>query len=275
MPFAHTEHVGDGADTTFSIGFPYLQKAFLIVEVDALELDLGVDWDVDGGGTNVVFDVAPANGAEIMIRRETDRDTKIVDWTSGARITERNLDRADDQLFHILQEIDDDIGGAEENANSAELDAAAAASSAASATASAAAAAASAAMIGTFNLTGPTTGDAIVWSGTEWVDGEPGTMELDDLTDVVITTPATGAVLTYDGANWIDAAPAGVTDLVAPAISLVNTTGTGAGSVGADTTVSVVVPATGNYRIAVKALIYAQIEQNNAPDGIGERDGHP
>lgn len=41
-------------------------------------------------------------------------------------------------------------------------------------------------------------------TGLEWGTVSSGASALDDLTDVVITTPAAGAALVFDGTNWID-----------------------------------------------------------------------
>jgi len=52
--------------------------------------------------------------------------------------------------------------------------------------------------------TAPTSGEALVWDGTKWVNGTVSTVgNLDDLSDVDTTGKATGDSLRYDGNDWI------------------------------------------------------------------------
>ena len=50
----------------------------------------------------------------------------------------------------------------------------------------------------------PTSGEALVWDGTKWVNGTVSTVgDLDDLSDVDTTGKQTGDCLRYDGNDWI------------------------------------------------------------------------
>lgn len=52
--------------------------------------------------------------------------------------------------------------------------------------------------------TTPTTGEALVWDGTKWVNGTVSTVgNLDDLSDVDTTGKAKGDSLRYDGVEWV------------------------------------------------------------------------
>ena len=58
-------------------------------------------------------------------------------------------------------------------------------------------------------LTSPTSGQALVYNGTKFVNqtisgGGGGASKLDDLSDVVITTPTTNQTLVYNGTNFIN-----------------------------------------------------------------------
>jgi hypothetical protein len=56
----------------------------------------------------------------------------------------------------------------------------------------------------------PTVGQVLKWNGTNWVPGSDieggagGAVDLDGLTDVVITSPSVGQVLKWNGSQWIN-----------------------------------------------------------------------
>lgn len=56
--------------------------------------------------------------------------------------------------------------------------------------------------------TPPDDGDVLIWDDATdtWVPGPPGavSLELDDLTDVIIAAPAEGDMLRYDGSDWVN-----------------------------------------------------------------------
>ena len=59
-------------------------------------------------------------------------------------------------------------------------------------------------------LTSPSSGQSLVWSGTNWVNSTVsggsggGATNLDGLVDVVITTPSSGQVLYFNGTSWVN-----------------------------------------------------------------------
>jgi hypothetical protein len=60
-------------------------------------------------------------------------------------------------------------------------------------------------------VTTPTSGQALTFNGTSWVNGDvasPATT-LDGLTDVTITTPTSGQALTFNGTSWVNGATVG------------------------------------------------------------------
>lgn len=93
---------GDGVTTTYPIPFSYLRQAFVKVEVNSIDLLTPGSWYFSSG--SVVFRTAPADGASIKIRRETQGDTRMVNFQDGAVLSEAELDLSADQLFHLLQE---------------------------------------------------------------------------------------------------------------------------------------------------------------------------
>ena len=94
---------GDGAQVDFTVTFDYTARSFVEVYVDAIQLIEGTDYDFNSD-TVIRFGTAPASGTDnIEIRRNTST-TLLVDWVTGASITEDNLDLADLQLLHIAEE---------------------------------------------------------------------------------------------------------------------------------------------------------------------------
>lgn len=58
------------------------------------------------------------------------------------------------------------------------------------------------------NASSPSTNDALIYDGTNWVPGAAVVGSLTDLGDVSITSVATDNILQYDGTNWVNATPA-------------------------------------------------------------------
>jgi hypothetical protein len=89
---------------------------------------------------------APAKDSVVTIKRDTEIEERLVDFSDGAALKETELDTAFTQLFHIVQELRDyiDVDAATASASSASRSADAAAGSASDAAGSAAAALASA-----------------------------------------------------------------------------------------------------------------------------------
>lgn len=58
------------------------------------------------------------------------------------------------------------------------------------------------------NASSPSTNDALIYDGTNWVPGSVTVGSLNDLGDVSITSVATDNILQYNGTNWVNATPA-------------------------------------------------------------------
>lgn len=65
------------------------------------------------------------------------------------------------------------------------------------------------------STTGPTTGQTLIWDGTNWVPGDNTLASIDEHTDVDTTTvaPNVGEVLTWDGTNWVPQAGGSLTGI--------------------------------------------------------------
>ena len=116
MAFSINTPIGDGSTTQFAVNFVngIFSRDNVTVFVDG-ELDgLGdpvprtFTWLSDGlielDGT------APADGTVIRIRRIMAKDNPIVDYEDGEILIEATLDRSNDQLLNLIQELFDGFG---------------------------------------------------------------------------------------------------------------------------------------------------------------------
>lgn len=101
MPNSYVNYTGDGSTDIYTIPFPYLNESYIKVYVDGV---LETGWSL-ATATTLQFDSAPANNAEILIQRVTERDERLVEFVDGANLIQRDLNKDADQTFHILQEL--------------------------------------------------------------------------------------------------------------------------------------------------------------------------
>ncbi|MCY1708354.1 phage tail fiber domain-containing protein [Pannonibacter sp. SL95] len=111
MALATVTRIGDGSNRTFSVSF-----AMGFVSAD--DITVRVANELDGTGAplyrpftilaNELIEVggtAPGVGDEVVFRRRVSDVERRVDWSTGAVITEDNLDGADLQLWYKLHEL--------------------------------------------------------------------------------------------------------------------------------------------------------------------------
>ena len=96
-------YAGDGAQKTFSIPFPYISNTHVIVELNAT-VQLTPLHYVFNSPSILEFANAPIQDASIKIFRQTPGDTRLVDFTSGAVLSEADLDTSAKQNFYLAQE---------------------------------------------------------------------------------------------------------------------------------------------------------------------------
>lgn len=94
---------GDGSTVTYSVPFPYINKTHVKVYVNSI-LRLNPSDYFWASTASITFRNAPADGSAIVIRRVTPGDTKLVNFTNGATLTEDDLNLAFDQIFYLAQE---------------------------------------------------------------------------------------------------------------------------------------------------------------------------
>ena len=108
------------AQSSFSFPFPYLEEVDITAYVDGVSVFANntSTGTAVGGNTYVVafsapnsgtltFSPAVVSGSDVRIERNTNVDTKVVDFADGAVLTEVALDSAVDQLLFGVQEAID------------------------------------------------------------------------------------------------------------------------------------------------------------------------
>jgi hypothetical protein len=106
MANSYQQYVADGATQNFSVPFPYIAQAHVVVKRNQtlLEVDVGYSWL--NSGTIRLTDL-PASGDVIEVRRVTPLDAPLVEFQNGAVLTEAELNLAVRQNLYATQEIVD------------------------------------------------------------------------------------------------------------------------------------------------------------------------
>jgi len=102
MANSFVELTASGA-SNFYFPFTYMSTDDVKVYVDGV---LSTEYAFSGDH-EITFTTPPTTDSTVLIRRETDAETKAVDFQSGAMLTEGDLDTAFDQVFNLAQETKD------------------------------------------------------------------------------------------------------------------------------------------------------------------------
>lgn len=102
-------YTGDGAQLDFPTTFSFGEASDLTVVVDDVVKTLDVDYTVAGAGAaepggTVSFLVAPANGADILIERNTPI-TQLTNFVTSGPFSAATITRAFDKLTRICQSL--------------------------------------------------------------------------------------------------------------------------------------------------------------------------
>lgn len=103
MAYSYFEYAADGSTVTFTVPFAYVTQDEIEVFVDGTETS---DFTFTSSNT-ITLGTAPANGATVRVGRTTNLTQRAVDFTTGAVLTESDLDTAVIQVFHAAQEAID------------------------------------------------------------------------------------------------------------------------------------------------------------------------
>lgn len=105
MAYSYVRYTGNGTTTDYTFPFNYLSTDHVKVRVN----DVLVPGYTFLNSSTIKFDAAPANGAIIEIRRETPKDTAIVNFTDGSVLLERDLDLLATFGLYVAQESADGV----------------------------------------------------------------------------------------------------------------------------------------------------------------------
>ena len=106
MAFAIDTYTGNGSLTTFSVTFPYIEQAHVVVTVDGVTKTLTTDYTFATSST-ITFGTAPTAGQIIKFTRSSNRNTRLTDYQDGSTLTEATLDQDGNQTFFMAQEAID------------------------------------------------------------------------------------------------------------------------------------------------------------------------
>lgn len=110
--YSLNEYTSDGLTAVYSFSFEgeypgYLEEDHIKVYFDDTLQDTGA-WTLTTP-TSVTLDPVPASGVVLKIARESDITSTDVNFSSGALLTEANLDLSNTQLLYLIQELSDRI----------------------------------------------------------------------------------------------------------------------------------------------------------------------
>ena len=106
MAFAIDTYTGNGSTTNYSITFPYIEQAHVVVTVDGVTKSLTTDYTFSNSST-IAFNSAPASSAVIKFTRSSNRTARLTDYQDGSTLTEATLDQDGNQTFFMAQEAID------------------------------------------------------------------------------------------------------------------------------------------------------------------------
>ena len=106
MAFAINTYTGDGSTVNYSVTFPYVEKAHVVVTLDGVTKTLNTDYSFTTSST-ITFTTAPSASAVIKFTRSTSQTSRLVDYQDGSTLTEATLDQDGNQSFYMAQEAID------------------------------------------------------------------------------------------------------------------------------------------------------------------------
>ena len=102
MANSYVQYTGTGAQTAYSVPFPYLSTSHVKVLVNSVVVT-NYSWS---NASQITFAVAPASGAAITIKRATST-TPMVDFTAKSRWQTSDLNTSTKQSIYIAEEAEE------------------------------------------------------------------------------------------------------------------------------------------------------------------------
>ncbi len=104
MAVTQVNYTGNGSTTNYSFTFPYLNKTDVKVRIDGTTQPTTAYSFANA--TTIAMDSAPANGAKLVIFRDTNNDSKTGTFYAGSAIKAEDLNDNFDQILYVAQEVD-------------------------------------------------------------------------------------------------------------------------------------------------------------------------
>ena len=104
MAVTQNNFTGNGSTVLFSFTFPYLATTDVKVKINGT--DQATTAYSLANATTVQMNTAPANGASVIIYRDTNNDSKKATFYPGSAIKAEDLNNDFDQILYTAQEID-------------------------------------------------------------------------------------------------------------------------------------------------------------------------
>ena len=104
MATTQNTYTANGSTTNFSFTFPYLNTADVKVKINGTTQNT-TEYTL-ANATTVQMNIAPSNGATVMIFRDTNNDSKKATFYPGSAIKAEDLNNDFDQILYTAQEID-------------------------------------------------------------------------------------------------------------------------------------------------------------------------
>lgn len=106
IPPTYVDYTATAAQTDFAFSFEYLEDEHVTVAIDGVQQTLNTDFTIVTTPTKKVVLTSGATAGQIVrVRRQSQRDTDLVDFENGSVLTERELDRAYQHNRYLHQEI--------------------------------------------------------------------------------------------------------------------------------------------------------------------------
>lgn len=105
MAYSYVRYTGNGSTTNYVFPFSYINPSHVKVRLNGV-LNTGFSFL---SASTIQFTTAPASGVVIEIRRETPKDSPIVNFTDGSILLERDLDLLVTFDTYVAQETEDGL----------------------------------------------------------------------------------------------------------------------------------------------------------------------
>lgn len=105
MTYSYVQYTYTSGTPTFVVPFDYLDEDYVSVYIDGV-LTTGYTWP---SSSSIQLTANPAAGSTVLIRRDTEKANKLVDFTNTSSLDETNLDNNTDQMLNLIQETVDSV----------------------------------------------------------------------------------------------------------------------------------------------------------------------